>query len=180
MGRKKRQQADNRADLRGGGFIGLPQVVHKSKAYRSLSVFERAVLLEIIAAFNGYNNGTIVISQRQIAKALENSNYAKIGRSIAVLMERGLLDIETEGLWKKRRAREYRLTFISSGKAPYTRPATNEYLMWRAQNDADDASAVGAASADTVSADTRTAVATASSARSKKSRISVGAVAGHC
>lgn len=151
MGKNKRQQADNRADLRGGGFIGLPRAVFKSEAYCSLSLFERAVFMEILAAFNGYNNGKIVISQRQIAISINNSNFRKIGRSIAVLIERGLLCIETDSLFKKRHAREYRLTFISSGQAPYIRSATNEYLTWQPKNDVDDASAQNTKSADTVS-----------------------------
>ena len=130
MGRSKKH-SDNRADLRGAGFIGLPVVVHASAAYRSLGVFERAVLTEILAAFNGYNNGSIVVSQRQIADALGNGNFRKIGRAIAVLIERGLLDIATHSVWKQRLAREYRLTFITSESPPYTRPASNEYLAWR-------------------------------------------------
>ena len=109
MSRKKHKRADHRADCAGEGFIGLPRRVKRSEAYRTLSLFERAVFMEILAAFNGYNNGTIVISQRQIANEIGNSNYRKIGRSIAALIERGLIDITTEGLWGKRRAREYRL-----------------------------------------------------------------------
>lgn len=150
MGRK-RFQADQRADLRGGKFIGLPTVVHKSDAYRSLPVFERAVLTEMLATFNGYNNGKLVVSHRQLADALGNSNYRKISRAVAVLIERGLLDIATESVWKQRRAREYRLTFINSGTAPFVRPATNEYLHWQ-KNDADDVSARNVQSADDVSA----------------------------
>lgn len=139
MARKKRHQPDQRADLKGKGFIGLPRVVKESGAYRSLNPFERAVLTEILSVFNGYNNGKLVISHRQIANALGNSNFGKISRSIATLIERGLLDIETESVWKERMAREYRLTFIGTGVAPHYRPATNEYLQWK--NDADGVSA---------------------------------------
>jgi hypothetical protein len=151
MGRKK-HSSDQRADTRGGGFIGLPGVVHRSEAYRSLPAFERAVLIEIIAVFNGYNNGELVISQRQLSERLENTNYRKIGRAIAVLIERGLLDISTEGVWKQRLARQYRLTFITSGRPPFTKPASNEYLNWK-KNDADDVSAGKGRSADASSAE---------------------------
>jgi len=149
MSRKKRIRSDHRADLRGGRFIGLPSVVKDSDAYGSLSLFERAVLIEILAAFNGYNNGRIVISQRQIADNLKNSNFRKIGKSIAVLCERGLLDVATDSVWKDRRAREYRLTFISSGVPPFVRPASNEYLSWK--NDADAVSTSGGRTADSAS-----------------------------
>lgn len=147
MGRGRKQQADQRADLRGAGFIGLPIVVHKSEAYRSLSPFDRAVLTEIIAKFNGYNNGEIAVSHRQIADALGNSNYRKISKSIATLIERGLIDVSTEAVWKQRLAREYRLTFITWKKPPQTRPASNEYLSWQ-KYDADDVSAGKAQTAD--------------------------------
>jgi hypothetical protein len=151
MGRRQKHHADQRADLRGAGFIGLPVVVHKSEAYRSLSTFDRAVMTEILAAFNGYNNGRIAVSHRQIADALGNTNFRKISRSIATLIERGLLDISTEAVWKQRLAREYRLTFITSKAPPHTEAASNEYLRWR-KNDADDVSAGTGRSAATVSA----------------------------
>lgn len=157
MGGRKKHQADQRADLRGSGFIGLPIVVHKSDAYRSLTPFERAVLTEILAAFNGYNNGEIAVSHRQIADALGNSNFRKISRAIVVLIERGLLDIATDAVWKQRLAREYRLTFITSRKPPFTQPASNDYLLW-GRNGADTVSAERRQSADGASANSILAV----------------------
>lgn len=114
--------------------------MHQSEAYQSLTPFERAILIELLARFNGYNNGSIVVSYRQFAAALGNSNYRKIGRAIAVLMQRGLIDISTESIWKERKSREYRLTFISTGRPPNSRAATNDYRDWR-KNDADGVSA---------------------------------------
>lgn len=166
MARKRRHQSDQRADLKGKGFIGLPRVVKESGAYRSLSVFDRAVLIEILSVFNGYNNGKLVISHRQIAEALGNSNFGKISRSIATLIERGLVDIETESIWKERMAREYRLTFIGTGSAPHYRPATNEYLMWK--NGADEASAGRTKTAPTQSAERYPAADHVSAANAQK------------
>jgi hypothetical protein len=141
VGRSKKHQADQRADLRGGKFIGLPTVVFTSEAWRlGLNSFDRDVHLQILAKFSGYNNGQIAISQREIADAIGNSNFRKIGRSIARQIEVGLLGIATEGLWKQRKAREYRLTYITANKPPFTTAATNDYLHWR-KNDADDVSA---------------------------------------
>lgn len=152
MGRSKKHQADQRADLRGGKFVGLPTVVFTSDAWRrGLTSFDRDVHLQILAKFSGYNNGQIAISQREIADAIGNSNFRKIGRSIARQVEVGLLDVATEGLWKQRKAREYRLTYITANKPPFTTAATNDYLRWR-KNDADDVSAGKGPSADDVSA----------------------------
>ena len=110
--------------------MGIPYCVLASDAYRHLGLWGRAILVEITREMNGYNNGAIVLSQRQIAKRLNTSNFKKIGQAIAELMEHGLIDICAEGKWKERRAREYRLTFVSTGKMVGFKPATNEYLGW--------------------------------------------------
>ena len=61
---RRKSKSDQRADTRGGGFTGLPHVVHDSDAYRHLDLWARAVLAQVIRRFNGYNNGKIAISQR--------------------------------------------------------------------------------------------------------------------
>jgi hypothetical protein len=90
------------------------------------------VLVEIVREMNGYNNGNIVLSQRQIASRLNTSNFRKIGRGIGELMQHGLIDVAVEGQWKTRMARQYRLTFVNSGKPGHYRPATNDYVHWTA------------------------------------------------
>jgi hypothetical protein len=74
----------------------------------------------------GYNNGKIAVSQRQLVEVL-GCSPRKVVRGIAELMEHGLIDVQTEGKWKERMAREYRLTFVSTK----TRSATNEYVHWK-------------------------------------------------
>ncbi len=123
-------KTDHRADTRGGGWTGLPHVVQDSVAYRDLSLWARAVLLEIVREFNGYNNGEIVLSVSQICERLGNTNRGKAGRAIAELMEHGFIDVEADAKWKQRLAREYRLTFVTSGKFPALRPASNDYQRW--------------------------------------------------
>jgi hypothetical protein len=118
--------ADCRADTRGGRWAGIPVCVIESAAYRALSLPARAILVQLTAALNGYNNGAIALSQRTLAQALGLTNYRKIISGIAELLDHGFLDISTEGQWKERQAREYRLTFVSTKSAA----ATNEYLQW--------------------------------------------------
>ena len=91
-------------------------------------------MVELVLAFNGYNNGKIAVSQRQLSARLQNSNFGKIGRAIAELVEHGFIDVEVEGHWKARLAREYRLTFVSTGVLHRRVPATNEYLGWTRTN----------------------------------------------
>lgn len=123
-------KADHRADNRGGPWAGLPHCVLDSLAYRHLSLWGRAVLIEIVRTMNGYNNGEIGISQRQIAERLHTSNFRSISRAVAELMEHGLIDVSAEGKWKQRLARQYRLTFVNTGGPGHYRPATNEYRDW--------------------------------------------------
>lgn len=147
-------KADHRADNRGGAWAGLPHCVLDSLAYQHLSLWGRAVLVEIVRAMNGYNNGEIGLSQRQIADRLRTSNFRSIGRAIAELMQHGFLDVMSEGKWKQRLARQYRLTFVNTGSPGHYRPATNEYRQWRptAKSGVEPVSAKKGNSAEPVSA----------------------------
>lgn len=153
MSRRRKPRADCRADTRGGPWAGIPVCVIKSDAYRDLSLRARALLVELVAAMNGWNNGQIALSQRTLAAALGTTNFGAIGRGMAELMEHGFIDVAMEGQWKERMAREYRLTFVSTK----TENATNDYRSWQPsrKSGADTASAEGFKSANVVSARTR-------------------------
>lgn len=122
---RRKPKADCQSDTRGGRWAGIPICVIESAAYRNCSAHARAILVEMVAQMNGYNNGEIVLSQRYLVAALA-CHPRKVVRGIAELMENGLIDIAMEGKWKERRAREYRLTFVSTKSAP----ATNDYLAY--------------------------------------------------
>jgi hypothetical protein len=123
---RRKVRADCRADTRGGSWAGIPICVIQSPAYRDCGVHARAILVEIVARMHGYNNGKIAVSQRELVEAI-GCSPRKIVRGIAELMEHALIDVETDGKWKERMAREYRLTFVSTK----TRSATNDYLYWK-------------------------------------------------
>ncbi|MFZ5701810.1 MULTISPECIES: hypothetical protein [Pseudomonadota] len=155
MGRSRsKPKAPCRADTRGGQWAGLPWVVIDSPAYQALSLYARAVLVEIVRRMDGFNNGKIAISQREIAARLGTSNFRAIGKAIAELMQHGFLLVSAEGEWAQRKAREYRLTFVSTQKGHLIIPATNDYLHWAPtqKSGADDVSAETGKSADDVSA----------------------------
>jgi hypothetical protein len=147
MGDRRRRGAksDHRADTRGGRFAGLPHVVLKSEAYRHLSAMERAVLFEILGRFNGYNNGEIAVSFRELAHRLNRKNEAPFGPAIVKLMTHGLIDIAADARWKDRRAREYRLSFVSTtdGAGRHV-AATNEYRSWVPEEESSTTDAVAA------------------------------------
>jgi DNA-binding transcriptional ArsR family regulator len=126
----KKQKSPHQADTRGGPWLGIPHVVLKSDAFRHLPSFDRCVLLSIVLRFNGRNNGAIAVSYRQIAHDLDRKNQARIVDAIVTLFDHGLIAIAEEGQWIPRKARQYRLTWVSSGPEGRLAP-TNEYLDWR-------------------------------------------------
>ena len=148
----KKWKADHRADTRGEGLMGLPKCVYGSPAYRDLDLYARAVLMEILSRFNGYNNGEIGVSYREIGEGLGSQNFTRIARAVADLMEHGLIDIGHEAVWKERHSRQYRLTWVMSGKPPFTAKATNDYLDWSKKIGVDHVSADAPQSAKTSSA----------------------------
>lgn len=133
----RKPRAPHRADLRGGRFLGIPVAVLDSEAYRLLSPIAKVTLFCIAKRFLGHNNGKLGISYREIARELNRKNQAPIGPAIAQLMQHGLVALETEGQWRPRLAREYRLTFVSSGPEHKPVPATNEYLNWKPEASGD-------------------------------------------
>lgn len=149
---KRKARADCRADTRGGPWAGIPVCVIKSPAYRDLSLWARAILVELAARMNGYNNGAIGLSHREISEALGNSNLRRIGAAVVELIEHGFLYITVDGAWKQRQARQYRLTFVTTAHAPFG--ATNEYRNWTNSKKLshDEASAGKPISADKASA----------------------------
>lgn len=149
----KKTKADHRAETLGKPWAGIPHVVLNSLAYLHCDLWERAILVELVLGMNGYNNGSIGLSQRQIADRLRTSNFRRIGRSVAGLMEKGLIDVSAEGQWKQRMARQYRLTFVNTGSNGRYHQATNDYRNWRpgGESGAETASAIGADPAEAVS-----------------------------
>lgn len=127
---KSRQKADHRADTRGGQWVGIPHAVVDSEAYRSLSLWSRAILIEMVRAMNGFNNGAIAVGYEHLCKRLNNSNKRALAKGIAELMSHGLIDTEADASWKGRRTREYRLTFVNTTPGGKHKPATNDYRDW--------------------------------------------------
>ena len=125
---KRTARADCRADTRGGAWAGIPVCVINSPSYRDLGMWARAILVEMVARMNGYNNGHIAISITEICEALGNSNRGKASRALAELMEHGFIDVTVQANWKERMAREYRLTFVTTAYPPFG--ATNDYKNW--------------------------------------------------
>jgi hypothetical protein len=93
----------------------------------------RAILFEIAGVLDGHNHGSIHLSYADLAQRLNRKNQAPIGPAIAELMHHGLLDLSAESVWRERKAREYRLTFVNTTDSiGRTIKATNDYLKFDA------------------------------------------------
>lgn len=126
----KKQQAPCRPSTLGKkGFAGIPISVMESPAYRGLHLRSRAILFEIAARMNGYNNGKIVLSYEQIRESTGCCNR-DIAKALNQLWQHGLITFRECENWVQRQAREYRLTFVSSVSGSLILPATNDYLKW--------------------------------------------------
>ena len=153
-GRSKKERPPQRAATRSGGFTGLPHVVQDSAAYRHLSLWGRAVLLELIREFNGYNNGRLWISFDQLCDRLRTTNRRAIKAAFTELFSHGLVDVAAAADRRHHKAREYRLTFVATTVNEKHVAATEEYWSWTpalVQKHGNDASPRGGSHGDDAS-----------------------------
>lgn len=75
-----------------GRHVQLGEWLQKSEAWATLKPGPRALYLEIKRRFNGKNNGKIIFSHRDAAKAI-NVNRNTIGNYFEELIERGFVVI---------------------------------------------------------------------------------------
>lgn len=125
MARRKGDKRLHKPDLRGSGYSFLPHAVLDALLVR---VGPRAVTiaLAIIRRFNGYNNGRIALSMRDLATAIGSANHNANLAALHELERAGFLIVARHPKGQ-RKANEYRLTFVSYGPNG-EHPATNDYL----------------------------------------------------
>ena len=104
-------------------FVTIYRNVKRSAAYDGLSVYGRAALTELLDRYTGCNNGMIGLGVRELAYELRCSQNAA-GRALRELDDAKLAHPVTVGVWRGRRATEWRLTFHrcdKTGELPTTR-----------------------------------------------------------
>lgn len=129
---KLKGKSEHRMSIRdSGGFVQIPKTtigaLLKQVSFRGVMVFQAIAL-----RFNGYNNGKIVVSMREIAETIGSSDHGANARAITELVQAGFVWIGATYAKGSRLAREYGLTFISSGEGGKV-PATHAYLETRQQ-----------------------------------------------
>lgn len=123
-------QGPQKAD-HGGNFVMRPRRVTASVAWRHLSFRARAVLEAFEHAFNGFNNGEIAFAIHDIGKFIGNQNHSANAKAVAELIQKGFLEQTSDENRAMSKARTYRITHISTGKARAIVPATHDYEQWR-------------------------------------------------
>jgi hypothetical protein len=119
----------------GRAFIQLWKNVKRSQNYHDLSVYARCALIELLDRYNGCNNGMIGLGVRELAEEMRCSRDTA-SRALRELDDSGLARPLTPGVWRGKRATEWRLTFYRCDKTGEL-PVNN----WpaRSQSDAKDA-----------------------------------------
>ena len=103
-----------------------------SPAWRSLRPVARALFVELVQRYNGFNNGTIGLGQREAALVLHVKPHT-VGEAFKELQDRGFIVMTKDsGFDHKRLTREWRITTLPIGdcRAPTAR-ATNDYARWK-------------------------------------------------
>jgi hypothetical protein len=115
---------------RTGHFVQLHTWMMATEAWRSLSPSSRVVYIEIVARYDGRNNGWLALSARDAA-SLCRINKDTAGKAFRELIDRGFIECVTPGGFtrKVRHATEWRLTHHlcdATGKA-----GSKAYMKWR-------------------------------------------------
>ncbi len=113
-------------------FASLYHWEMELQAFRHLSVYGRALLMEFRRAYNGHNNGSIVMSHRQAASLLK-CNKDTAGKAIEELKGKGWIRLRQKGSFSQKTnktASTWRITNQPIGAGVDT-PETKEYAKWR-------------------------------------------------
>lgn len=73
-----------------GRHVQLPEWLQASEAWRTLPVGPRALYVELKRRYNGSNNGRVILSHRDAARAV-NAHRNTVGRWFSELEERGFI-----------------------------------------------------------------------------------------
>ena len=106
-----------------------------TSAWQTLGVVARSLYIELASRYHGLNNGQIIFSVRQAAKALKTSKDTA-ARAFEELQRFGFIVVQKKGGFNlkelKGQATEWRLTEFGCGSNPI---ATKDFAKWTEGND---------------------------------------------
>lgn len=126
MAKKRNSKSLHKLDNRGGGYTLLPHAV-LDELLSTVGPRAVTIALAIVRRFNGFNNGRIGLSMRELAEAIGSANHNANMAALHELERAGFIVVASRFPKGQRRANEYRLTFGTYGPNG-EHPATNEYL----------------------------------------------------
>jgi hypothetical protein len=127
-GKKGSPVAANGRSKGDGAHVRFYRFELESPAYRSLSAFARALLVELKGLHNGSNNGELFLSVREAAARL-NCSRMTADRALHDLVDRGFIRARQNGSfsWKQRHATQWVLAeFPFAGALP-----TKDFMLWQ-------------------------------------------------
>lgn len=118
-------------------FVQLPDSILSSPAYRSLTPNARALLVELISLYNGYNNGALWLSVDDAAARIGRSDHHVASAAFDELIEVGLIAVVNLAYYSIKtgigsRARTFRLTWLYDQKNQ--KPATNDWKSFNPEH----------------------------------------------
>lgn len=121
---------------KGERFIRLPHFLVRSAAWKALSLPGRAIFIEVLAIYNGSNNGYLGFTARQAAEAL-NCSKDTASKAFLELRDKGFLEVVKFGRFaiKARLATEYRVTLYECDSTK--KPASKNFMRWPHQKFSD-------------------------------------------
>ncbi len=126
MAKGRRVNAKGRND--GAKHVRMYWWLLDCAAYRHLSCYGRALLVELIYRHNGENNGSIGMSVREAADRLGVALNTAL-KALAELQDKGFIRTAKAGSFthKRRHATEWTLTMFTVGD---TKP-TKDFMDWK-------------------------------------------------
>lgn len=133
---KGRRTARNGRSKGTSRFVKLEFWLLKSRAYRSISVGARALLVELYSLYNSYNNGDLFLSVRDAAERLNVApNTAR--RLFAELCDRGFIRVAELGSFNCKR--KIATTWILTEFEHRNQLPTKDFMHWPAEKQNTDA-----------------------------------------
>lgn len=137
MARARRPRPPNKKGRTEGGerFIAIPMRVFLSDAYSSLSTTARALLVELVAIYNGRNNGSLWMSNRDGTDRLGLSDHHSTTKAFEEIVSSGLIVMTKEAHFRVKasetsRARCWRLAWKHWAEGPKHKRAPEQ--QWEA------------------------------------------------
>ncbi|WP_171207840.1 MULTISPECIES: hypothetical protein [unclassified Ruegeria] len=113
-----------------GRHVQLPEYLQASQAWASLKPGPRALYIELKRRFNGSNNGNIILSHRDAAKAI-NVSRNTVGAYFDELQARGLIAMTRAPFLGPAGVGQASLWALQEMPTADGKPAQRGFLKWR-------------------------------------------------